>query len=90
MIEDAATPVEALALELLRIPSVIGEEERLASHVESWARERRMHRIVRSHDNLIRQAVVTMHSAENRKESRGAHTCRDFPNRDDVNYLHHS
>jgi len=25
-----------------------------------------------------------------RKESRGAHTCRDFETRDDSNYLHHS
>ncbi len=30
-------------------------------------------------DNLISQATVTMHSAFNRKESRGAHAHEDFP-----------
>ena len=29
-------------------------------------------------------------SAADRKESRGAHTCRDFTSRDDQNYLYHS
>ena len=29
-------------------------------------------------------------SAAHRKESRGAHTCRDFPTRDDSNYRYHT
>ena len=41
-------------------------------------------------DNLLRQAVATMHSAENRTESRGAHAREDFPNRDDQNWLKHT
>ncbi len=41
-------------------------------------------------DNLLGQAVATMHSAENRKESRGAQAREDFPNRDDQNWLKHS
>src|SRR5881398_3539706 len=38
-------------------------------------------------DNLIVQAVVTMDSAANRTESRGAHAREDFPDRDDKNWL---
>ncbi len=41
-------------------------------------------------DNLLGQAVATMHSAENRQESRGAHAREDFPNRDDERWLKHS
>ena len=41
-------------------------------------------------DNLIRQAVVTMHSANHRTESRGAHAREDHPERDDVNWLKHT
>ena len=41
-------------------------------------------------DNLIRQAVATVDSAYNRKESRGAHAREDFKERDDKNWLVHS
>jgi succinate dehydrogenase / fumarate reductase flavoprotein subunit len=41
-------------------------------------------------DNLIGQAVVTMHSAANRKESRGAHMHEDYPKRDDANWMKHT
>lgn len=41
-------------------------------------------------DNLISQAAVTMHSAFNRKESRGAHAHEDFPSRDDANWMKHT
>jgi succinate dehydrogenase / fumarate reductase flavoprotein subunit len=41
-------------------------------------------------DNLIGQAVVTMHSAANRTESRGAHMHEDYPERDDKNWMKHT
>jgi len=41
-------------------------------------------------DNLIAQAAVTMHSAANRTESRGAHKHEDFPDRDDSKWMKHS
>jgi succinate dehydrogenase flavoprotein subunit len=41
-------------------------------------------------DNLIVQAVVTMDSASNRTESRGAHAREDFADRDDKNWMKHT
>jgi len=41
-------------------------------------------------DNLIGQAVVTVESALNRTESRGAHAREDFPDRDDANWMKHT
>ena len=41
-------------------------------------------------DNLLAQAMVTMQSAANRKESRGAHVNEDHPDRDDANWMKHT
>ena len=40
--------------------------------------------------NLIDQAVLTVHGALNRKESRGAHAREGFPERDDKNWMKHT
>ncbi|WP_284177470.1 succinate dehydrogenase flavoprotein subunit [Rhabdaerophilum sp. SD176] len=41
-------------------------------------------------DNLITQAVVTMDSALNRTESRGAHAREDYKDRDDKTWMKHT
>ena len=41
-------------------------------------------------DNLIRQALATMDSAYERKESRGAHAREDFSKRDDKKFMKHT
>ena len=40
--------------------------------------------------NLLDNSLVTMHSANYRKESRGAHSHQDYPERDDKNWLSHT
>ena len=40
--------------------------------------------------NLLDNSLVTMHSANFRKESRGAHSHQDYPERDDENWLVHT
>jgi succinate dehydrogenase / fumarate reductase flavoprotein subunit len=42
------------------------------------------------YDNLISQAAVTMISANNRQESRGAHAREDYPDRDDKDWMKHT
>ena len=41
-------------------------------------------------DNMLPQAVVTVHGASNRHESRGAHMHESYPNRNDAEWMKHT
>ncbi|HJU79892.1 MAG TPA: succinate dehydrogenase/fumarate reductase flavoprotein subunit [Nitrososphaeraceae archaeon] len=60
-------------------------------HVDDSAREYNTNFInVMEIDSLLRVGEIIIAGALNRKESRGAHSRTDYPNRDDVNFLKHT
>jgi succinate dehydrogenase/fumarate reductase flavoprotein subunit len=87
---------KVMQIQLRRVPhqrDSRGGRHKLIHGVSGGARRREGHRpfadleydLIETleFDNLISQAVVTMDSALNRTESRGAHAREDFPDRDD-------
>ena len=52
---DTPTALEQLALDLIQIPSVIGNEAQIADFVEGWGKTRQMHRVTRAVDNVAIQ-----------------------------------
>ena len=60
-------------------------------HVDDSAKEYNTNFInVMEIDSLLRVGEIIIAGALNRKESRGAHSRTDYPNRDDVNFLKHT
>ena len=52
---DSPTALEQLSLDLITIPSVIGNEAQIADFVEGWGKTRQMHRVTRAVDNVAIQ-----------------------------------
>ncbi len=64
---------------------------RMWKHVEDKADEYNTNFInVMEIDSMLRTAEVVLAGAINRRESRGAHSRTDYPNRDDINFLRHT
>lgn len=57
MSEQPSNELERLCMSLLEIPSVIGDERRIADFVENWVREKGFHAVTRAGDNLAIQPL---------------------------------
>lgn len=61
------------------------------NHVDDKAKEYNTNFVnVMELDSILRVSEIILMGALNRKESRGAHSRTDYPNRDDTNFLKHT
>ena len=61
------------------------------NHVDDKANEYNTNFVnVMELDSILRVSEIILMGALNRKESRGAHSRTDYPNRDDINFLKHT
>jgi len=97
---------ETMQMEMMEKVGVYRTEDKMAEAVNTIADLRNRYREVRIQDtaktfntdlldilelgNLLDLSLITAESAKNRKESRGAHSREDFPDRDDKNWLNHT
>ena len=97
---------ETMQMEMMEKVGVYRTDTQMAEAVQTIADLRNRYRKVRIQDtaksfntdlldilelgNLLELSLITAESAKNRKESRGAHSREDFPDRDDKNWLKHT
>jgi succinate dehydrogenase / fumarate reductase flavoprotein subunit len=98
--------LEEMQVTMMEKVGIYRNEQDMAKAVEKIQELRRRYMDVRVQDkgksfntdlldiielrNLLDLSLVTAESARNRKESRGAHSREDFPERDDTNCLKHT